>query len=83
MEELDENLRSIQKYNHKLIRKHGHDDLEKLKQKGIFNYADFMDVETNKKLKKWRKQRRREAAQISDKELSSFNFIDKRENQPN
>lgn len=66
MEELDENLRSIQKYNHKLIRKHGHDDLEKLTQKGIFNYADFMDVETNKKLKKWRKQRRRDAAQISD-----------------
>ena len=31
MEELDENLRSIQKYNHRLIRKHGHHDLEKLK----------------------------------------------------
>jgi len=42
-----------------LIKKHGRHDIDKLKEKGMFNYADFMDVETTKKLKMFRKDKQR------------------------
>lgn len=66
MEQLHNDLQAIQQYNRKLIKKHGHQDLQKLKEAGIYNYADFLDVETTKKLKKWRKQKKSKVAKTFD-----------------
>ena len=63
---MNNNLEEIQKYNHKLIKRHGHQDLDKLKEEGIYNYADFMDVQTTKKLKKWRRDKRKKTEQAMD-----------------
>jgi hypothetical protein len=61
-----------------LIKKHGRHDIDKLKEKGMFNYADFMDVETTKKLKMFRKDKQRFGEQTLDIDSPKFKLTKKK-----
>ena len=52
MEEYARDLHDMHHHNQKLINRHGHEEAPKLKEKGMFNYADYMDVTYIKKAEK-------------------------------
>lgn len=62
LEQMGKELEMMHRHNQKLITKHGH---EEAKEKGMFNYADYMDVEYVKKSDQLRREKNKMQRQAS------------------
>ena len=76
MEQLNDNLLQIEQFNHKLISKHGHHDLDKLNSHGIYNYSDLLDVQSAKRLRAYRRNKSKQPTNPFTLDNPSAKFSD-------